>query len=80
MDDPSRDKTAFTCPFGLCQFKVMPFGPKKCPCHIPEIDGDDVKRVLDDITVCSPSWQRNFSDLQAVFRLTVNMKLQFEGI
>lgn len=60
--------------------KSCPLALKKCPRHIPEIDGDDVERVLDYITVCFPSWQRNFSGLRAVFRPTVNMKPQFEGI
>ena len=28
-----REKTAFVTPYGLFQFRVMPFGLTKCSCH-----------------------------------------------
>ena len=31
MDEGSSDKTAFTTPFGLCEFEVMPFGLYSAP-------------------------------------------------
>ena len=37
MDEGSREKTAFTTPFGLYEFEVMPFG-LQCPGDIPEND------------------------------------------
>lgn len=88
MDDQSRDKTAFTCPFGLYQFNVMPFGLKNAPetfqrlmeMTLGEQRGHICFVYLDDIIVYSSSWMQHFDDLQEIFsklraaRLTVNMK------
>ncbi len=82
----SKEKTAFTTPFGLHQFITLPFGLFGAPATFQRLM-DKVLRphntyaaaYLDDIIIHSNDWQRNMEHLHAVLRslsvaeLTVNV-------
>ena len=62
MDEGSRDKTAFTTPFGLFEFEVMPFGLHSVPAtfqrminHVLQDCCNFARAYIDDIVVFSDS-------------------------
>ena len=67
-----RPKTAFTTPFGLYQFNMMPFGLKGAPATFLRlmdrvIHGlDFAAAYLDDLIVFSESWENHLSHTQMV--------------
>ncbi|XP_067248999.1 NACHT, LRR and PYD domains-containing protein 3-like isoform X2 [Chanodichthys erythropterus] len=83
----SKEKTAFTTPFGLHQFVTLPFGLFGAPATFQRLM-DKVLRphaayaaaYLDDIIIFSNDWQRHMQHLRAVLRslrgagLTANPK------
>ena len=52
MDPEVREIVAFRCPHGLFQFKVMPFGLKNAPCHLPEAHGESTGRAEGNHLFC----------------------------
>ncbi len=71
----SKEKTAFTTPFGLHQFVMLPFGLFGAPATFQRLM-DKVLRphsaytaaYLDDIIIHSNDWQRHMEHLRAVLR------------
>ena len=72
LTDESKDKTAFTTPFGLWQFVTMPFGlaDAQATCQrlvdTKLIRGleDHAAAYVDDLTVFSMSWEEHLVHLQ----------------
>ena len=91
MDQGSKDKTAFTTPFGLYEFEVMPFGLHNAPAtfqrminHVLRDCWSFARAYIDDIVVFSGSWEEHLTHLHKVLHclqvanLTVKMsKCQF---
>ncbi|KAI7792491.1 hypothetical protein IRJ41_015712, partial [Triplophysa rosa] len=71
----SKEKTAFTTPFGLHQFVTLPFGLFGAPATFQRLM-DRILRphatyaaaYLDDIIIYSNDWQRHMEHLRAVLR------------
>ena len=81
----ARELTAFRTPFGMYQFKVMPFGLQGAPAtfqrlmdHVLREVGDFSAAYLDDVVVFSQSWEEHRFHLQQVLQriqaagLTIN--------
>ena len=76
LDEADKTKTAFTTPFSLHQFNMMPFGL----CNAPATFQSLITRVLaglhwsvalvylDDIIVFSPTIEEHFDQLEKVFQ------------
>lgn len=83
-----QEKTAFITPFGIFQFKRMPFGLKNAPATFQrlidrfKVSLENLKMLayLDDLVIFSTSFEHHLSDLKDVFQrmreynLTVNGK------
>ena len=72
-----REKTAFTTPFGLFQFRRMPFGLQGAPATFQRmvdylLDGfnDFASVYLDDVIVYSSSWKDHLWHLQQALQRT----------
>ena len=78
----SRTKTAFTTPFGLFQFTVMPFGLHGAPATFQRMmdvllsgAGEYSAAYLDDLVVFSNSWPEHLEHLRAVLQRLREAKL-----
>src|SRR6266508_4539728 len=75
MDENSQDITAFVIPWGLYQFNVMPFGLTNAPATFQRLMNyilhdylnDFVVVYLDDILVCSDTFEEHLDHLRKVF-------------
>ena len=74
MDEESKDKTAFTTPFGLYEFEVMPFGLHSAPATFQRMINHTLRdcwqfarAYIDDIVIFSWSWEEHLTYLQKVF-------------
>ena len=74
MTAESREKTTFTTPFGLYEFRVMPFGLHNAPAtfqrlmnHVLWGSGAFAGVYIDDIVVFSRSWEEHLGHLRDVF-------------
>lgn len=81
----ARELTAFKTPFGMYQFKVMPFGLQGAPATFQRLMNHVLRDVsefsdayLDDVVIFSQSWEEHMCHLQRVLQciraagLTIN--------
>ena len=75
MEEKSREKTAFTTPFGLFEFNVMPFGLHNAPATFQRMMNealqecqDFAKAYIDDVVIYSSTWEEHLDHLDRVFR------------
>ncbi|KAK7915940.1 hypothetical protein WMY93_011701 [Mugilogobius chulae] len=81
----AKELTAFRTPFGMYQFKVMPFGLQGAPAtfqrlmdHVLRDVSDFSAAYLDDVVIYSSSWEDHLCHLQEVLQriraagLTIN--------
>ena len=75
MEEKSREKTAFTTPFGLFEFNVMPFGLHNAPATFQHMMNealcecqDFAKAYIDDVVIYSSTWEEHLDHLEQVFR------------
>ena len=73
MSPESRSKTAFTTPFGLFQFRVMPFGLQGAPATFQRMMdkvlhglGDFAAAYLDDVVIHSNTREEHLGHIQQV--------------
>ena len=71
----SQPKTAFTTPFGLFEFVVMPFGLHGAPATFQRMMdrllngiGDYAAAYLDDLVIYSDDWEKHLLHLRAVLQ------------
>ena len=86
LAEESKEKTAFATPFGLYQFKRLPFGLANGPATyarlikmvLGEIPTDIAIPYLDDTIIHSPTIERHFQDLDRVLQAheKAGLKLQ----
>ena len=83
MAEQSQEKTAFTTPYGLFEFCVMPFGLQNAPATFQRMM-DDVRQEFtraynDDVIVYSSTWEEHLEHLRRVFttlrRANLSLKL-----
>ena len=73
LTEQSREKTAFSTPLGLFQFKVLPFGWVNAGAVFTRmmrklLDGlEGVVNFMDDICVASETWEEHMKVLNLVF-------------
>ena len=75
IDENSQDITAFIIPWGLYQFNVMPFGLINAPATFQRLMNyilhdylnDFVVIYLNDILVCSDTFEEHLAHLRKVF-------------
>ena len=91
MNEESREKTAFTTPFGLYEFEVMPFGLHSAPATFQRMINyalrncqEFARAYIDDIVIFSGCWEEHLDHLRKVMtclqeaNLTIKMsKCQF---
>ena len=81
----AREISAFVTPDGLFQYTVMPFGMKSAPATFQRMINNVIKDLdccyayIDDLIVCSDSWEQHLTHLYDTFdrlsqsNLTVNL-------
>ena len=86
MKEEDIQKTAFTCAYGLYEFKVMPFGLKNAPPTFqrlmnrlfrPYLD-EFVVIYIDDILVYSKTFEEHMKHLKIVFEILRKAELKIK--
>ena len=74
MSAESKERTAFTTPFGLYEFQVMPFGLHNAPATFQRLMNHILRGseafagvYIDDIVVFSQTWEEHLRHLRDVF-------------
>lgn len=75
IEEKDKEKTAFICKEGLYEFNVMPFGLCNAPATfqrlmnevLSQITPGIVKDYMDDILICSQTFEKHLQDIQQVF-------------
>jgi hypothetical protein len=86
MARDSKEKTAFTTPFGLFEFQVMPFGLHNAPATFQRMMNDVLRECfdfcqvyIDDVAVYSTTWEEHLEHLRRVFtclrKANLNLKM-----
>ena len=81
LTERARQISAFVTPFGLYQYRVLPFGMRNAPATFQRLmnavvaDLENVKAYLDDLIVYSNTWQEHMSTLRSLF-----VRLQEAGL
>ena len=82
VSEASRPMTAFATPFGLFQFRAMPFGLHGAPATFQRMvdkilrdSGAYAAAYLDDIVIHSVTWEDHLKHLRAIF-----LKLRDAGL
>lgn len=72
----SRELTAFKTPYGMFQFRVMPFGLHGAPATFQRLMDQVLREVpqfaaayLDDVVIFSQTWEEHMAHLQRVLHL-----------
>ena len=80
--EEDRDKTAFSTPFGLFQFKRMPFGLHGAPATFQRmvdklLNGmqDSAGAYIDDVVVYSDTWEEHLQHLRQVLERLKKVQL-----
>ncbi len=75
VDPESRSMTAFTTPFGLHQFRVMPFGLHGAPATFQRLMDkvlagleEYAAAYIDDVAIYSDTWEEHLVHLREVFQ------------
>ena len=82
VEQKARHKTAFSTPFGLYQFKMMPFGLQGAPATFQRLMDHVIREMngfasayLDDLIIYSSSWADHVSHLRRVLERLVGAGL-----
>ena len=86
MKEEDKQKTAFTCCYGLYQFNVMPFGLKNAPPTFQRLMNELFRDYLDefvviyidDILVFSKTFEDHMRHLQIVFKILKEANLMIK--
>ena len=84
MMHSDKEKTAFSTPMGLMQFRVMPFGLVNAGATYTRMmrhllqDLPNVDNYIDDVLVYTDSWQEHIASLRALFYRNRDAKLKIK--
>ena len=85
LESTSCEKTAFTTPFGLFGFEVMPFGLHNAPATFQRMVNSVLRdcsqfaqSYIDDIVIFSQSWGQHLLHLERVFQLLSDANLSVQ--
>ena len=86
MKEEDKQKTAFTCSYGLYQFNVMPFGLKNAPPTFQRLMNELFRDYLDefvviyidDILVFSKTFEDHMKHLEIVFKILKDANLMIK--